>query len=94
MAAKTAGASMNASTMHPSRMTPLLKQLEEQARTLSPEDRARLAESMLESLQPSIPEIDCAWAEEIERRVDAVDRGLMPTHSAADVFAEAKTILP
>jgi hypothetical protein len=49
---------------------------------------------MLKSLQTSIPEIDCAWAEEIERRVEAVDRGLMPTHTAADVFAEAKTILP
>ena len=94
MTAKAAGARLNGSTMHPSRMTPLLKQLEEQARTLSPEERARLAETMLESLQPSIPEIDCAWAEEIERRVDAIDRGLIPTHSAADVFAEAKSILP
>ena len=94
MAAKAAGASMQASTMQPNRMTPLLKQLEEQARTLSPEDRARLAETMLESLQPSIPEIDSAWAEEIEQRIDAVDRGLISTHSAADVFAEAKSILP
>ena len=94
MASGVTGARIQASTMQPNRMTALLKQLEEQARTLSPEDRARLAETMLESLQPSIPEIDCAWAEEIERRVDAVDRGLMPTHSAADVFAEAKTILP
>ena len=85
---------MKASTMQPNRMTPLLKQLEEQARTLSPEDRARLAETMLESLQPSIPEIDSAWAEEIEQRIDAVDRGLISTHSAADVFAEAKSILP
>ena len=80
--------------MHPSRMTPLLKQLEEQARTLYPEERARLAETMLESLQPSIPEIDCAWADEIEQHIDAVDRGLISTHSAADVFAEAKSILP
>ena len=94
MATNAAGARMKASTMQPSRMTPLLKQLEEQARTLSPEERARLAETMLESLQSSIPEIDCAWAEEIESRVDAVDRGIMPTHSAADVFAEATTMLP
>ena len=94
MTAKAAGARLNGSTMHPSRMTPLLKQLEEQARTLSPEERARLAETMLESLQPSIPEIDSAWADEIEQRIDAVDRGLMPTHRAADVFAEAKSILP
>lgn len=94
MTAKAAGARLNGSTMHPSRMTPLLKQLEEQARTLSPEERARLAETMLESLQSTIPEIDCAWADEIEQRIDAVDRGLMPTHRAADVFAEAKSILP
>lgn len=74
-------------------MMPLLKQLEEQARTLCPEDRARLAEIMLESLQPSTIEINSAWDEEIERRLDAFDQGLMPTHSADAVFAEASVML-
>ena len=74
-------------------MTPLLKHLEEQARTLCPEDRARLAEIMLESLQPSTIEINSAWEEEIERRLDAFDQGLMPAHSADAVFAEASVML-
>ncbi|MCP9882348.1 addiction module protein [Cyanobium sp. Alchichica 3B3-8F6] len=74
-------------------MTPLLKRLEEQARTLCPEDRARLAEVMLESLHSSTNEIDSAWQDEVAHRLDAVDRGLMPTHSADDVFAEASAIL-
>jgi hypothetical protein len=75
------------------RMMPLLKQLEEQARTLCPEDRARLAEIMLESLQPSTIEINSAWDEEIEHRLDAFDQGLMLTHSADAVFAEASVML-
>ena len=49
-----------------SAMSALLKNIEEQARALSAEDRARLAESMLESLHTSITEIEAAWAEEIE----------------------------
>ena len=75
------------------RMMPLLKQLEEQARTLCPEDRARLAEIMLESLHPSTIEINSAWDEEIEHRLDAFDQGLMLTHSADAVFAEASVML-
>jgi len=50
-------------------MSTLLKNIEEQARALSAEDRARLAESMLESLHTSITEIEAVWAEEIEERV-------------------------
>lgn len=71
-------------------MTPLLKQIEEQARCLSAEDRARLAESMLESLQPLSSEIEAAWAEEMEDRVSAFDQGEMASHSADDVFTEAR----
>ncbi len=71
-------------------MSALLKNIEDQARALSAEeDRARLAESMLESLHTSITEIDAAWAEEIEERVNAFDRGEIPAYSAEEVFAEA-----
>jgi len=69
-----------------------LKQIEEQARSLSAEERAKLAESMLESLRPPLSEIEAAWAEEIERRVAAFDRGEIPSYSAEDVFAEAHRI--
>jgi hypothetical protein len=41
-------------------MSPLHKNIEEQARALSAEDQAKLAESMLESLHTSITEIESA----------------------------------
>jgi hypothetical protein len=44
---------------------------------------------MLESLHTSITEIEAAWAEEIEERVNAFDRGEIPAYSAEKVFAEA-----
>ena len=73
-------------------MSASLKQIEEQARALSVEDRAKLAESMLESLRPPLSEIEVAWAEEIEQRVAAFDRGEIPSYAAEDVFAEARRI--
>jgi len=76
-----------------SAMSALLKSIEEQARALSAEDRARLAESMLESLHTSIAEIEALWAEEIEERVSAFDRGEIPAYSAEEVFAEAHRTL-
>ena len=69
-----------------------LKQIEEQALGLSAEERARLAETMLESLNAPIAEVAEAWAHEIEQRVAAYDRGDVQTHDAEDVFAEAKRL--
>jgi putative addiction module component (TIGR02574 family) len=69
-----------------------LKDIEEQARNLSAEDRATLAQSLLESLDAPIGEIETAWAEEIERRVAAYDRGELKTIPAEDVFAEARRL--
>jgi putative addiction module component (TIGR02574 family) len=74
------------------RMKTDLKQIEAQARALAAEERAKLAESMLESLQEPISEIESAWAEEVERRVAAFDRGEMPSYPAEDVFAEARRL--
>jgi putative addiction module component (TIGR02574 family) len=73
-------------------MSASLKQIEDQARALTPEERANLAESMLESLHSPLAEIESAWAEEIEQRVAAFDRGEMPAYPAEDVFAEARRI--
>ena len=73
-------------------MSALLKGIEEQARALSAEDRAKLAESILESLHTPLLEIEVAWEEEIERRVAAFDRGEIPTYAAEDVFADARRI--
>jgi len=73
-------------------MSASLKQIEEQARALSAEDRARLAESMLESLNVPVSEVENAWSEEIERRIAAFDRGEIPSYPAEDVFAEARRL--
>lgn len=73
-------------------MSASLKQVEDQARALTPEERAKLAESLLESLHSPLSEIEAAWAEEIEWRVAAFDRGEIPAYPAEDVFAEARRI--
>lgn len=69
-----------------------LKQIEEQALGLDSEDRARLAEVMLESLSSPLAAVEAAWAQEIEKRVAAYDRGEIPAYAAEDIFAEAKRI--
>jgi len=74
-------------------MSDSLKELEAQARSLSPEERARLAESLLESLRDApLAEIEKAWEVEIAERVAAYDRGELPTFSAESVFAEARRL--
>lgn len=73
-------------------MSTSLDQIKEQVRALSDEERAKLAESILESLHLPLSEIEAAWAEEIEQRVAAFDRGEMSTYAAEDVFAEAHRI--
>ena len=73
-------------------MSASLKKIEKQAKALSAEERAKLAEAMLESLHAPVTEIEAAWAEEIERRVAAFDRGEIPAYAAEDVFAEARRL--
>ena len=74
-------------------MSTTLAEVEQQARRLSPNERARLAEVLLESLRDdTLREIETAWQREIEERVAAYDRGESKTFSAEDVFAEAKRI--
>jgi putative addiction module component (TIGR02574 family) len=74
-------------------MSDTLKELETQARSLSREERARLVESLLESLRDApLAEIEKAWELEIAERVAAYDRGELPTLSAESVFAEARQL--
>lgn len=74
-------------------MSSSLHHIEKQARSLSAEDRAKLAESMLESLHTSIEAIEEAWSEEIAMRIEAFKKGEVPAYSAEQVFAEARQIL-
>ena len=66
-------------------MSGTLAGVEEQARRLPAEERARLA-------QAPWAEIEAAWEREIEARVEAFDRGESQTDSAEDVFAEARRL--
>jgi putative addiction module component (TIGR02574 family) len=74
-------------------MASTLKEIEQQARALADDERARLAEILLESLRgSSLSEIEAAWAREIEDRVAAFDRGEAQAYAAEDIFAEARRL--
>ena len=74
-------------------MASSLKDLEKMARTLAAEERAQLAEALLESLQASpLSDIEMLWNREIAARVAAYDRGETQTCAAEDVFAEARRL--
>ncbi len=76
-------------------MTTLVEELSQKARTLSPEDRARLAEDLLASLEDgSAPdsEVEAAWEHEIRQRVEEVKSGTAKLIPAEDVYAETRHI--
>jgi putative addiction module component (TIGR02574 family) len=74
-------------------MADIVAELAERGRSLAPEDRSRLVELLLESLQePPLSEIEAAWDAEIVRRVEAYKKGQIETYAAEDVFAEARHI--
>jgi putative addiction module component (TIGR02574 family) len=60
-----------------------------EARKLSPIERAELIENLLTSFDfPSRKIIDDLWAQEVEDRIDAFERGEIATISAEEVFAK------
>jgi putative addiction module component (TIGR02574 family) len=70
-------------------MAPSFHEIEEQAKSLPPEERARLAESLLESLrQEATAEVEAAWEQEIEARVAAYRRGEEDLIDGETVLAE------
>lgn len=73
-------------------MATSFREIEQQAQALAAEDRAKLAETLLESLQAPLSDIETAWAQEIEERVAAFDRGETQAYAAEDVFAEARRL--
>ena len=74
-------------------MSTLIEELSERARALSPEDRARLAEHLLESLQDETEsDAQAAWDREIAKRVEQIRAGTAGLVPAQDVHAEARRI--
>ncbi len=75
-------------------MPTLVEELSARAKTLSAEDRARLAEELLESLdQEPESEVEAAWDREIERRVFEIESGTAKLIPAEEVHAEARRLL-
>lgn len=76
-------------------MADIVAELAERGRSLSPEDRSRWVELLLESLhEPPLSDIEAAWVAEIVRRVESYKQGEVETDAAEDVFAEARRIAP
>jgi putative addiction module component (TIGR02574 family) len=63
------------------------KQVLSEALALSPVERAELVEQLLTSFEFSPrASIDKLWATEVEERIEAYERGELPTTPAKDVF--------
>ena len=70
-------------------MTDRTTELLQKALTLSEEERADLACSLLDSLDTSVDEgVEAAWDEEISRRIDKLDSGKAKTISWEEVQTE------
>lgn len=65
------------------------RRLEAAALALPRSERARLAERLIASLDENA-EVEEAWAAEIKRRLDSIDRGEVELIPAEDVIAEAR----
>ena len=74
-------------------MTDTAADLVRRVKQLPREERERLVDELLESLnEPATAELDAAWSAEIERRLAAYDRGEVQALSAEEVFAKARAI--
>ncbi|MFT3802578.1 MAG: addiction module protein [Burkholderiaceae bacterium] len=77
-------------------MSTLVEELSARARALSAEDRARLVEELLDSLQgepDAEAEAEAAWEREIERRVAEIESGAVAPVASEDVHAEARRLI-
>ena len=70
-----------------------VSELVERGRALAPEDRERLVDQLLESLnEPAAAELNAAWETEIERRLAEYDGGTVQAIDAGEVFAKARRL--
>ena len=68
-------------------MTPKSAEVLNDALSLPPRSRAKLAEKLLESLDdPKQNEMDRLWAEEAEGRIDAYEKGELKAVPGKEVF--------
>ena len=67
----------------------ILERVEAEVLEVPAVDRCRLAERLLASLE-EYDEIAAAWAEEVERRIDLLERGETSVKPVEDVIAAAR----
>ena len=69
--------------------------LAERGRSLNPQERARLVDLLLATLDdPSASELSEAWDREIERRIAAYKAGQVDAYALEEVLAEARHLAP
>lgn len=74
-------------------MDDTVNELVQRGLALSKDERSRLVDLLLESLQePPIAEVEQAWGEEIDRRLAIYDRGETKSIPAEEVFIKARSI--
>ena len=76
-------------------MPDTVAELARRGRALPLDERARLVDLLLDSLEDSPdPAIEEAWRLEIRRRISAYERGEAELFDADEVMAEAKRLAP
>ena len=73
-------------------MSSQMELIEAEALKLSVEERARLADRLLASLSGD-PEIDEAWAKEVEKRIAEIESGRAQLVPATEAIARARAAL-
>ena len=76
-------------------MSDLVLELAERSRALIPEERARLVDLLLTTLDDTVsPGVAETWDREIERRIAAFKAGEVEAYYLEDVLAEARLLAP
>ena len=71
-------------------MPDTVAELVQRGRALPPEEREKLVDQLLESLnEAAARELDAAWSAEIEKRLAEYDSGAVAAIDAEEVFAKA-----
>ena len=74
-------------------MSTLLDELSKKAQALTVEERAQLAQELLESVERDAdPDVQAAWEAEIADRVGKYERGEAKLIPAEEVFAAARRL--
>lgn len=75
-------------------MPTVVEELSARAKSLPVEDRARLAEELLDSLHDGADaDAEAAWDREIERRVAEIEAGTVKLVPAEEVHAQASRLI-